>query len=133
MTTNDTCPYCGAEKEFGAGWYACGNHVGSEFRYADCYKRQIDQLKHGHERQIEQFKQALIYSRPVHLVAAQAAEIERLRGALDKINALLPQHDSDGNLFKVHHDSDGHAQFEPVNAGVLVTEIAALITEEKEK
>jgi len=112
MTNQQTCPHCGADGYFNvrdADWrYECHsscNADGAEFYISeDCYKRQL---------------------------AAHAAEIERLRGVLDKIDAMLPQHDSDGSLFQIYLDSDGYAQFEPVNAGVLVTEIAALITEEK--
>jgi len=51
MTTNDTCPYCGAEKEFGTDNFDCGNSY--EATYSDsqvdrtiyCYELQIGHLQ----------------------------------------------------------------------------------------
>ena len=58
-------------------------------------------------------------------------QIEQLQDALNKINARLPQQDSDGNLFTAYidYDGDGDVEFGPVNAGALVLEIAAIIAE----
>jgi len=108
--TLSTCPHCGAEMDYenpARVEFKCNSakyRDGLFVRDFDCYKREL---------------------------AAKDAEIKRMRNALDKINAMLPQHDSDGNLFQIYYDSESHAQFEPVNVGVLVTQIAALITEEK--
>jgi hypothetical protein len=53
MTTNETCPHCGAKKNALGNFYKCLTSInGSLPRNAGCYQRQI---------------------------AAQAAEIERLR------------------------------------------------------
>ena len=88
-------------------------------------KAEIDQYPHNHQYICE----TLINNAYYRTAKCYECQIEQLQNALNKINALLPQVDSDGNLFTAYIDSDGDVEFGSVNAGALITEIAAIITE----